>query len=188
VTEQSNPSLFETSLQGGQDLAQEPLEPTWSVSELHEAINGLLQHTFGYEMWVQGEIRNYKVSAKKHVYFDLIDSESKNPTYPSMLAITLFAREAAAVSRFLDVQGGAIELADGVRVRISGKLNTYESRSSLQLRMSGIDPTFTLGVLDQERDRVLALLSAEGLLRANALRPLTPLPRPRTGGANSCLI
>ena len=176
MTEQSNPSLFETSLQGGEHSAQETLEPTWSVSELHEAINGLLQHTFGYEMWVQGEIRNYKVSAKKHVYFDLIDSDSKNPTYPSMLAITLFAREAAAVSRFLDMQGGAIELADGVRVRISGKLNTYESRSSLQLRMSGIDPTFTLGVLDQERDRVLALLSAEGLLRANALRPLTPLP------------
>ncbi len=154
----------------------EPLQATWSVSELHAAINGLLLHTFGHEMWVQGEIRNYKVSAKKHVYFDLIDTDSKNPTYPSMLAITLFAREAESVSRFLADQGGAIELADGVRVRISGKLATYESRSSIQLRMTAIDHTFTLGVLDQERDRVLALLSSEGLLRANSLRPLNPLP------------
>jgi exodeoxyribonuclease VII large subunit len=42
--------------------------------------------------------------------------------------------------------------------------------------MSAIDHTFTLGVLDQERDRVLALLSSEGLLKANSLRPLNPLP------------
>ncbi|MEX0768773.1 MAG: exodeoxyribonuclease VII large subunit, partial [Microthrixaceae bacterium] len=116
------------------------------------------------------------VSAKKHVYFDLVDSESNNPTYPTMLAITLFAREAAEVNKYLAIQGGTIELADGVRVRISGRLATYESRSSIQLRMSGIDHTFTLGVLDQERDRVLALLVAEGLLGANAARPLNPLP------------
>jgi len=172
VTSSSDPSLFDP------ELAQQTvsLQRTWSISELHQAINGLLVDAFGNELWVQGEIRNYKVSAKKHVYFDLIDSESKNPTYPTMLAITLFAREAADVSRFLAEQGGAIALGDGVRVRISGRLATYESRSSIQLRMSAIDHTFTLGVLDQERDRVLALLSAEGLLRANSLRSLNPLP------------
>ena len=176
MTARSEPSLFETSVESAEHPAQQQAQPTWSVSELHDAINGLLSHTFGDEIWVQGEIRNYKVSAKKHVYFDLIDSDSKSPTYPAMLAITLFARESAAVTRFLTEQGGAIELGDGVRVRITGRLGTYESRSSLQLRMSGIDHTFTLGVLDQERDRVLALLSAEGLLGANALRPLSPLP------------
>ena len=38
--------------------------------------------------------------------------------------------------------------------------------------MSWIDPAFTLGVMGQERDRVLALLATEGLIGANAAAPM----------------
>src|SRR5690606_34306144 len=53
----------------------------------------------------------------------------------------------------------------------------YEPRGTLQLRMHGIDPAFTLGRLQADRDRLLAALSAEGLLTANAalVVPVVPL-------------
>ena len=57
--------------------------PTWSVAELHEALNGLLVHVFGEEVWIEGEMRNLNRSAKGHVYFDLVDAgRDGDPTRP----------------------------------------------------------------------------------------------------------
>ena len=146
--------------------------PTWSVAELHEALSGLLVNVFGEEMWVEGELRNTKRSANGHVYFDLVDPGRDGEANRPMLAVTLFAKERQAVNRFLAQQGGMVRMGDGVRVRIRGRLNVYAARSTLQLRMSWIDPAFTLGVMGQERDRVLALLATEGLIGANAAAPM----------------
>lgn len=146
--------------------------PTWSVSELHAALGGLIEHVFGDEIWVEGELRNLNRSSRGHVYFDLVDADGSNDNGRPMLAVTLFDRERQAVNRHLTDQGGAVRMADGVRVRIRGRLTTYPARSTVQLRMSWIDPAFTLGVLGLERERVLALLATEGLLGQNAQRPL----------------
>lgn len=169
----SDDALFDADPYGS--AAAHP-EPTWSVTELHEALDGLLAHAFGDEIWVEGELRNFKRSQKQHVYFDLVDTDPRGGLYPPMLAVTLFDRERQSVNRFLGEQGGKVRMGDGVRVRIRGRLTTYPSRSSLQLRMSWIDPTYTLGVLDLERDRLLAELTAEGMLRANAATHLGPVP------------
>jgi len=150
--------------------------PTWSVAELHEALSGLLVNVFGEEMWIEGELRNTKRSANGHVYFDLVDPGRDGQANRPMLAVTLFAKERQAVNRFLTQQGGMVRMGDGVRVRIRGRLNVYAARSTLQLRMSWIDPAFTLGVMGQERDRVLALLATEGLLGANASAPMPEVP------------
>lgn len=152
--------------------------PTWSVAELHDAIEGLLEHVFGGEIWVEGELRNVSRSQRGHVYFDLVDPSAPSDVGRPMLSVTLFNMERQAVNRHLREQGGAVRMVDGVRVRIRGQLGTYAARSTLQLRMSWIDPAFTLGVIGLERERVLAALSAEGLIGANArLTLVTPALR-----------
>ena len=121
-------------------------------------------------------MRNLNRSAKGHVYFDLVDpGRDGDPTRP-MLSVTLFDRERQMVNRHLTEQGGAVRMGDGIRVRIRGRLSVYAARSTLQLRMSWIDPAYTLGVMGQERDRVLALLAAEGLLGANGAAPMPEVP------------
>ena len=154
----------------------EPLVATWSVGELHDALNGVLVHVFGDEVWVEGELRNFKRSQNQHVYFDLVDPDADSDVNRPMLAVTLFSRERQIVNRFLTRQGGAVRMGDGIRVRIRGTLNVYAARSTLQLRMTWIDPAYTLGVLGQERDRVLAALVADGVLRANAQVELPAVP------------
>lgn len=150
--------------------------PTWSVAELHDAIAGLLDHVFGEELWIEGELRNLKRSQRGHVYFDLVDAGAPDDGNRPMLNVTLFDRERQAVNRHLLDQGGAVRMVDGVRVRIRGSLGTYAARSSLQLRMSWIDPAYTLGVIGLEREKVLATLAAEGLLEVNSRVPLAVPP------------
>jgi len=127
--------------------------------------------------WVEGELRNLSRSRAGHVYFDLVDAEhtGSDATRPS-LAVALFNTDRLRVNQFLAEQGGAVRMSDGIRVRVGGRLGTYAARSSLQLVMDRIDPAFTLGLLGQERTRLLAALTSEGLLRANAGIPLPALP------------
>lgn len=149
--------------------------PTWTIAELHEALNGLLVHVFGDEVWVEGELCNMKRAANSHVFFDLVDPGRERDTNRPMLSVTLFSTDRQAVNRHLINEGGRVRMDDGVRVRIRGRLNV-SPRSRLQLRMSWIDPAYTLGVMGADRDRVLAALAAEDLLGRNALVPMATVP------------
>jgi exodeoxyribonuclease VII large subunit len=90
--------------------------------------------------------------------------------------VTLFDSQRQVVNRFLKAQGDPIRMNDGIRVRIGGRLATYPARSSVQLLMDRIDPAFTLGLLGQERIRLLAALEEEGLLRRNGSLALPVVP------------
>ncbi len=67
-------------------------------------------------------------------------------------------------------------MTDGMQVRIRGRVEYYAPQGRVQLRMSGIDPSFTLALLLTERDRVLSLLAADGLVDRNRSVPLAPVP------------
>ena len=62
------------------------------------------------------------------------------------------------------------------RCASSGRVELYEARGQVNLRMSGIDPTYTLGRLAQDRDRLVRLLTGEGLLERNRRLVLAPVP------------
>lgn len=134
----------------------------------------MLAHVFGDVVWVEGEIVDLTRSAAGHVYFRLVepdDPDSGTPRSPAArpsLAVTLFDSQRQQVNRFLQAQGDPIRMTDGLRIRIGGRLGTYAARSSLQLLMDRIDPAFTLGLLGADRARLIAALTREGLLRANA--------------------
>lgn len=154
-------------------------------------MNDVLEHVFGDVVWVEGELTELKRSAAGHVYFRLVDCaddgsddglpdlrpDSSRTTGPrAMLAVTLFDSNRRSVNRFLRSEGDPIRMTDGLRVRVGGRLAVYPERSTVQLLMDRIDPTFTLGLLGQERTRLLAALSSEGVLRANAEVPIPVVP------------
>lgn len=149
---------------------------TWTPGELHEAIDGLLEHVFGPVVWVEGELADLSRSSRGHVYFRLVEADGDRPDRRPSLSVTLFDSERRSVNRFLRAEGDPIRMADGIRVRIGGRLTTYASRSTIQLVMDRIDPAFTLGLIGQERIRLLAALGAEGLLERNASLPFPPVP------------
>ncbi|UDY38073.1 exodeoxyribonuclease VII large subunit [Dermatobacter hominis] len=145
---------------------------------MHEALNGLLTHVFGEVVWVEGELTDISRSKAGHVYFRLVDpDDERGDANRASLSVTLFDSQRQLVNRFLRSQGDPIRMNDGIRVRIGGRLATYPARSTLQLVMDRIDPAFTLGLLGQERVRLLAALDEEGLLRQNAAVavPVVPL-------------
>lgn len=148
-----------------------------TVGELSARIAQLTASAFPADLWVEGQIRNLSRSKPGHVYFDLVEPTAAGQPVQSQVSITLLAPEKKHVNEQLKRAGGAVRMEDGIEVRIQGRLRWYAPRGTLQFRMHGIDPAFTLGRLQADRDRILAALAADGVLDANRAHalPLVPL-------------
>lgn len=150
--------------------------PTWTVAELSAHVGRVVASALPGDLWVEGQIRNLSRSANGHVYFQLTEPTEAGRGPRVQLAVTLLDAEKRHVNEQLKRAGGAVRMEDGIEVRIQGRLRWYGPRGVLQLRMHGIDPAFTLGRLQADRDRLLATLAAERLLDANAARPFPLVP------------
>jgi exodeoxyribonuclease VII large subunit len=153
----------------------EHLTHTYSVAELGQRILGALETSFPDDVWVHGVIVNLNRSRGGHVYFDLCDLTVPGRPPSGSLPVALFKANKEVVNVLLK-RTGNIRMEDGVQVRIRGVVTFYPPTGRLQLRMTSIDPSFTLGSMAADRDRVLKQLASEGLIERNALTALSAAP------------
>lgn len=145
-------------------------DPTYSVGELADAINGALRSRFEQGVWVRGEIQGWNERGP-HAYFRLVEQIDGQK---AVLNVQFFAPQRNRLRGPL--MKNRLLLADGLKVRIFGQLDFFAGGGTLGLKMSGIDPRFTLGELALERDDVLRRLGDAGLLERNGQRPLALAP------------
>ena len=152
-------------------------DQTLTVSELGIVVRAALEQAMPYGVWVEGEIQGITRSRNGHVYFDLIEPADTAGAAPiATVPVVLFRDARERVNRLLKRHGDPIRMTDGVRIRIQGMVDFYPPTGKVQLRMSAIDPTFTLGVLAAEREALLRELSESGRLRANARWAVPAVP------------
>ena len=152
-------------------------EQTLTVSELGIVVRAALEQAMPYGVWVEGEIQGITRSRNGHVYFDLVESAEVAGAAPvATVPVVLFRDARDRVNRLLKRHGDPIRMTDGVQIRIQGMVDFYPPSGRIQLRMSAIDPTYTLGVLAAEREALLRQLSDAGRLRANARHRVPAVP------------
>jgi exodeoxyribonuclease VII large subunit len=148
---------------------------TVTVGELGALIEGALAAGVPERIWVRGELSRFKKpNARGHTYFDLVEKDAHRPTPAAVIGCALFQNRSAAVFRACTEAG--VELADGVEIRVRGKVDYYPPFGRLQLIVDAVDPVFTIGKLSADRDRVLRVLAAEGLLEVNGRLPFPLVP------------
>lgn len=145
-------------------------EPTYSVGELADAINGVLHRQFGDGIWVRGEIQGYN-EKNGHAYFRLVESSGDRR---AVLDVSFFANIRIRLRPLL--QRHRLVVADGIKVRVFGALDYYAANGRLSLKMNGIDPRYTLGEMALERDEIGRRLVASGLYDANRRHPVPAMP------------
>lgn len=146
-------------------------EPTLSVSQFIDVVNGVLRETFGGGLWVQGEIEGFN-GRGKHAYFNIVERDGDNK---AALSISIWQGNMTRLRPLLAKH--RLELADGIKVRIFGTPDVWAQRGSFGFKVTNIDPRFTLGDLAGQRDEVIRKLKEQGLYDANRklLVPLVPL-------------
>ncbi|MBK5224623.1 MAG: exodeoxyribonuclease VII large subunit, partial [Acidimicrobiia bacterium] len=149
---------------------------TLSVAELNARISDALSTAFAEQLWVTGEVHGLKGSPNGHVYFRLVEPGTLGRPTEANLSVVLFRSNARTVEHILARAGGGMRLTDGIEVRIRGEVLFYAPQGRVQLRMTIIDPTHTLGRMAADRDALLRTLALEGLLDRNVRLPLAPVP------------
>jgi exodeoxyribonuclease VII large subunit len=157
------------------ELDDEVAEPTFSVGELTTRVRDVVRDAFPDQVWVRGEVQGFRRHANGHLYFSLVEKAGRGDRVQARLDCVLFRDDRRPVERALAEVPGA-ELGDDVDVRIRGRVAVYPAQGRLQFVMSAIDPVFTIGGIAANRARVLHALGADGLLEANARRPLPLVP------------
>ena len=140
------------------------------MGELALAINGALQRKFNDGVWVRGEIQGWSVRGP-HAYFRLVENTEDGK---AAINVQFFAPAQARLKPLL--MKNRLRMADGLKVRIFGHLDFFAPSGQLGLKMSGIDPRFTLGELALQRDDVVRRLVATGLYDRNRGRTVPPAP------------
>jgi exodeoxyribonuclease VII large subunit len=135
--------------------------PTYTVGELAEAINSALRRQFTDGVWVRGEIQGFSERGP-HAYFRLVEETDDGK---AAINVQFFANARMRLRPILTKH--RLRLGDGLKVRIFGHPDFFAPSGQLGLKMSGLDPRFTLGEMALERDDVVRRLVASGLFDAN---------------------
>lgn len=168
----------------GDDDVDDAANPTYSVGELANAINESLRRGFADGVWVRGEISGWN-DRGQHAYFTLVDDGRDDADGTerrgngsgrgkAVVNVQFFANARMRLRPML--QKNRLRLADGMKVRVFGHLDYYAPTGRMGLKMTSIDPRYTLGDIAQSRDEVIRRLVADGLLDANSQRALSPIP------------
>ena len=142
-----------------QEAKPAKVEPRiFSVAEVTRAVRGVLETAFD-EVWVEGEVSNFRQQASGHQYFTLKDADSQ-------LACVQFARGSWRK---------AVQLSDGMLVQAKGRLTVYEARGQYQLVVSLVQAAGE-GALLAKYEMLKRKLAAEGLFDAERKRELPKFP------------
>jgi len=136
-----------------------PSRRIWPVRDLVAQVRELIERQYA-DVWVEGEISNYRPAPSGHVYFTLKDADAQLP-------VVLFRRQAILL-RFRP--------EDGLHVLLRGRVSVYEQRGQMQLVAETMEPVGT-GSLQLAFEQLKEKLKAEGLFDADRKRPLPAFPR-----------
>ena len=136
-----------------------PTKKIFSVSELSQGIKNLLEREYP-DVWVTGEVSNFRAAGSGHLYFTLKDATAQ-------LRAVCFRNQA----RYLKFKP-----QDGISVIARGHLSVYEARGEYQLYVEYLEPA-GLGALQIAFEQLKQKLAVEGLFDIARKKPLPLLPR-----------
>lgn len=130
-----------------------------TVSQLNQSVRETLDASFD-DVWVSGEISNFRMPASGHFYFALKDKRAQ-------IAAVMFR----SANLLLPFRPG-----DGMEVIVRGRVSVYDVRGDLQLYVETLEPR-GVGSLRLALEQLTQRLAAEGLFAESRKRPLPFLPR-----------
>jgi len=131
----------------------------FTVSEITDGIKNVIDDNF-VDVWVTGEVTDFRNRTGRHFYFALKDADSK-------IRAVIFG----AGSRRL-----GFDLEDGMELVCHGRINIYAPQGSYSLIVDHCEPK-GLGALQKAFEQLKKKLHDEGLFNPDRKRPIPFLPK-----------
>lgn len=133
---------------------------TVSVSQLNNYIKRVLDaNSYLNDIWVKGELSNFKLHSSGHIYASLKDEGA-------LIKLVMFRSS---------VQNLRFKPENGMKVSVRGRISVYERDGVYQIYAEDIVPD-GVGSLYAAYEKLKARLNAEGLFDESLKKPLPPFP------------
>lgn len=144
----------------------------YTLSELCQAIEQVLQFELGDTYWVRAEIAS--LTERGHCYMELVE-KAKNNTVAAKVRATCWQQVYHLLSAYFATETGQT-LSVGMQVLLQVEVS-FHSVYGLSLNVVGIDPTFTLGDLARQRQLTIQRLQEDGVMDLQRALTIPSLPR-----------
>jgi exodeoxyribonuclease VII large subunit len=147
-----------------------PDPSTYSLFELNQYIRRVISLNFEEPLWIECEIGQASLS-RGHWYLDLIQKDGE--AIVAQCQAALWANVYFFLKRKSPIPPEEI-LKQGMSVKLKVNVD-YHERYGMKLIIEDIDSSFTIGVLEMQRQAILKAIKERDLIRKNADTYLSPV-------------
>ncbi len=144
-----------------------------TLVQLQNRIANTLADALPLPVWVSAEISEIKVNASGHCYLELVEkgeNDAANGVARAQARGAIWRSTYPSVAARFERESGR-RLGAGMKVLVKATVN-YHPLYGLSLNISDIDPTYTLGDMERQKQLTIAQLQADGVWNMNREVPL----------------
>lgn len=142
-----------------------------TLSQLQQRIKSVIEQGLPLPLWVVAEIAECKVNYSGHCYLELVekteatDSRTTNSVPKAQARAVIWRSQYAMLSAYFESQTGS-RLAAGMKILAKVTVSFHELYG-LSLQITDLDPSFTLGEVERQKQLTIKCLQADGVWDCN---------------------
>jgi exodeoxyribonuclease VII large subunit len=140
------------------------MSASYSLFELNEYIRRVIALNFAEPIWVNCEISQVK-EVRGNVYLDLIYQDEKTGDITAQVSASIWYKSYLFIKNKLgDLLPSIVKEGSHVLLKVNVEFN---ERYGMKLIIEDIDPSYTIGQMEMNRQKIIQKLSDDGLLDRN---------------------
>ncbi|WP_418990969.1 exodeoxyribonuclease VII large subunit [Alistipes sp.] len=144
-----------------------------TLRELQRRVRETLGERFALPLWVSAEISEIKVNYSGHCYLELIEKGERDGVPTAQARAVIWRTNYPRIASHFEALTGQ-RLSAGIRI-LAKVLVNYHEIYGFSLQITDIDPSYTLGDMERQRQLTIERLQQEGVWEMNRETQLPPV-------------
>lgn len=144
--------------------------PHITLRELQRLVKRTLDERFALPVWVSAEISELKVNYSGHCYLELVEKGGDNGVPTAQVRAVIWRSHFPRIAAGFEAETSQ-RLAAGIQI-LAKVLVSYHELYGFSLQITDIDPSYTLGDMERQRQQTILQLQREGVWDMNRQLPL----------------
>ena len=136
-----------------------------SLVELNSLVRRSLESCLPDTYWVQAELSDVRSNVSGHCYLEFVQKDERSSSMLAKARGIIWANVFGLIKPYFEETTGQV-FRSGLKVLVEVSVNFHELYG-YSLTVHNIDPTYTLGDMIQQRQKIIKQLEEEGVLTLN---------------------
>jgi len=144
------------------------------LSEFNARIASVINATAALQrQWVVAETSDVRV-VRGHCYMELVEKDDRGTMLAKVSAVAWASVFAALNGKFMKTTGSGLKTGMKVLVQVTA---TYHTQYGFKVVVNDIDPSYTVGDMERQRQEIIDRLTREGVIDMNKQLPWPAVPQ-----------